>query len=448
MTILGAAGLGKSRLALEFSKLVEGDGARVVRGRSLPYREHSAYGAFATQLKQLAGIFDSDGVDVASAKLRTTVAGVLDGREATQVVEHLSILLGLERGASADDRESLFFSARCFIEACARDQPTLLVFEDIHWADASLLDLIEQLSVRLQNLPILLLTLARPELLDNRPWGGGLLAYTALPLEPLRGEDGQKLARIVLSAASATGLDERAAVIVETAEGNPLFIEQLAVGMSEGSVAGETALPSTIRGLVAARLDALPQSERKLLLDGAVSGKVFWRGLLERLGHESPQATLAGLERRDLIRREASSRIEGDEEYTFTHVLIRDVAYELLPRSERRARHAEVARFVEESAPHIGEAGAALARHWREAGNSERAVDCLIAAAEEAERGWAKDLAVSFYREALQLLPAEEEQRRRLLRQRLAVAQQIYLHITDVAGPETLEALSRENPPG
>jgi len=218
--------------------------------------------------------------------------------------------------------------------------------------------------------------------------------------------------------------------------------------MSEGSVAGETALPSTIRGLVAARLDALPQSERKLLLDGAVSGKVFWRGLLERLGHESPQATLAGLERRDLIRREASSRIEGDEEYTFTHVLIRDVAYELLPRSERRARHAEVARFVEESAPHIGEAGAALARHWREAGNSERAVDCLIAAAEEAERGWAKDLAVSFYREALQLLPAEEEQRRRLLRQRLAVAQQIYLHITDVAGPETLEALSRENPPG
>ncbi|HEX6490363.1 MAG TPA: adenylate/guanylate cyclase domain-containing protein [Gaiellaceae bacterium] len=433
VTILGSPGLGKTRLAFEFIRRVEESGGTAVRGRSLPYREHSAYGAFATQLKSLASIYDSDGIEVAATKLRETVSGLLGEGEAAQVVEHLSILLGLDQGASAADRESLFFSARCFIQAVSRDQPTLLIFEDIHWADPSLLDLIEQLAARLQDLPLLLLTLARPELLDTRPWGGGLLAYTALPLEPLVGEEARELAGILLASASENGREKRAQEIAEAAEGNPLFIEQLAAVMSERSVEGETSLPSTIRGLVAARLDALPAQERSLLLDAAVVGKSFWRGVLERLGDDPAelQPTLAALERRDLIRREPSSSIEGDEEYTFKHVLIREVAYELLPRRERQQRHAEVARFVEESTPEIGEATAALARHWRAAGNHERAVDFFIAAAAEAERGWAKDLAVTLYREALELTPAEDLERTRLLRRKLAVAQQTYLHLTD-----------------
>jgi predicted ATPase len=203
--------------------------------------------------------------------------------------------------------------------------------------------------------------------------------------------------------------------------------------MSEGSAGGAATLPSTVRGVVAARLDALPPNERSLLLDAAVCGKTFWLGMLERRGRETGELkqTLAALERRDLVRREASSTFEGQEEYTFKHVLIREVAYDLLPRAERQKRHAEVALFIEESTPEIGEAAAALARHWRAAGDYQRAVDNLIAAAAEAERGWAKGLAVRMYREALELTPADDEQRRRSLRARLAIAQQTAYHLAD-----------------
>lgn len=433
VTIIGAAGLGKTRLAVEFTQRVEKSGGVAVRGRALPYREHSAYGAFATVVKRLAGIYDSDDLDVASSKLREAVSVLLGAGEAAQVVEHLSVLLGLDPSASAPDRESLFFSARCFIQAAARDRPTLLVFEDIHWADPNLLDLIEQLAARLQDLPLLLVTLARPELLDGRPWGGGLLAYTALPVEPLVGDEARELAEVFLASMAESARDERATAIAQAAEGNPLFIEQLAAVMSEGAVGSEAPLPSTIRGLLAARLDALPPQERAVVLDASVVGKIFWRGVLERLGHDRIplQMALAALEQRDLIRREPSSAIEGDEEYTFKHVLIREVAYELLPRAERRHRHAEAARFIEESTPEIGEAAAALARHWRAAGNHDRAVDALLAAAAEAERGWAKDLAVRFYREALELTPDDDVERKRFVRRRLAVAQQTYIHVVD-----------------
>jgi class 3 adenylate cyclase len=442
VTVIGPPGQGKTRLAFEFIRHVEEDGGTAVRGRSLPYREHSAYGAFAAQLKKLAGVYDSDDMDVASAKLRRTVSSLIGDAEAAQVVEHLAILIGFDQGKPAPDRESLFFSARVFIEAVSRNSPTLLVFEDIHWADPSLLDLIEQLAARLQDLPLLLLTLARPELLDARAWGGGLLAYTAMPLDPLVGDEAMELASQFLATASENGGADRAAAIAEAAEGNPLFIEQLAAVMSEGVVGAETPLPSTIRGLVAARLDALPPDERSLLLDAAVVGKGFWRGVLERLGHEPEelQRTLVALERRDLIRREASSVIEGDEEYMFKHVLIREVAYELLPRAERRQRHAAVAQFIEESTPEVGEAAAARARHWRSAGDVDRAVAAFIAAAAEAERGWAKDLAVTFYREALELTSDEDTERKRLLRRRLAVAQQIYIHLTDTLQGRQVEA--------
>jgi len=433
VTILGAPGLGKTRLSVEFVKRVEETGGSAVRGRSLPYREHSAYFAFASQVKSLAGIYDTDGIDVASAKLRDTVSGIVAPDEAQQVVEHLAILLGLDHAASAPDRESLFFSARVFIEAVCRDRPTLLVFEDIHWADPTLLDLIEQLAARLHDLPLLLLTLARPELLDARPWGGGLLAYSALPLQPLVGEDARELAGILLAAASENGRDERAKDIAAAAEGNPLFIEQLAAVMSEGSVGRDAPLPSTIRGLLAARLDALPAEERSLVLDAAVAGRTFWRGMLEQRSPEPEelQRILAALERRDLIRRDATSSFEGQEQYSFKHVLIRDVAYDLLPRAERRARHADVARFIESCTPEAGEPLVALGRHWRDAGDHERAVHYFLEGAAEAERGWAKDLAVALYKQALELMPEDDKEGRRALIGRLAVAQQAYLHVTD-----------------
>ena len=428
ITVLGTPGVGKSRLSAEFTQRISARGGRVVRGRCLPYRERSAYGAFAMQVKELADIYDSDDVDLATGKLRTLVENLVGKEEAEAVAGHIAILLGYETKATTPDRDSLFQSVRVFIEAGARDEATVFVFEDIHWADPVLLDLIELLAARLHDLPVLLLTLARPELLDARPaWGGGLLAYNALPLEPLGGADASELALHLL------GADAKAAEVAEAAEGNPLFIEQLAAVLNERGEEAAGSLPTTIRGLVAARLDALTANERDVILDASINGRIFWRGALERIARDpdSLGVALAALERRDLIRRDAVSRIEGDEQWSFKHVLIRDVAYDLQPRARRREGHRHIAEFIEQSTPEVGEAGAALARHWRGAGDLEQAARHFVAAAEEAERGWAKQYAVTLYKEALDMTPTEDVERVRFLRKRLAVAQQTYMHMDD-----------------
>src|SRR5438874_844156 len=357
---------------------------------------------------------------------RTVSRGPLVGRG-----RELGVLQGIWQRVA--DRETLFFSVRRFIEAVAGDRPTMLVFEDVHWADSSLLDLIELLAARLRDLPILVLALARPDLLDARPgWGGGLPAYTALPLDQLKESEARELAIHLLGKLEDRARAERAALLAETGEGNPLFIEQLVAAMTEAP-GNDSALPTTVRGIVAARLDALPAAERAVLLDAAVGGKVFWRGALERTCEDPARlpALLGALEGRDLIRRQTVSAIEGDQQFMFKHVLIRDVAYDLLPRARKRERHAQIAEFLQEVTSETGEAAAALARHWRDAGESERAIEHLITAAEEAERGWAKDRAVAFYREALELLPEDDADRRNVVKRRLAIAHTAAYHAVD-----------------
>jgi predicted ATPase len=250
-----------------------------------------------------------------------------------------------------------------------------------------------------------------------------------LPLGPLSDDEAEQLALERLAVQSDQGMPARAAELARTAAGNPLFIEQLAATLSETH---GRELPTTVRGLVAARLDALPAAERAVILDAAVGGKVFWRGALERMyeGDASLGELLGALERRDMIRREIVSAIEGDHQFTFTHVLIRDVAYDLLPRAQRLARHEQFALFLESATAEIGEAGAALARHWRDAGEHARAVHYFLAAAEQAEKGWAKERAVTFYREALALTDDDVEQAR-LIKRRLAIALQAVYHIED-----------------
>jgi class 3 adenylate cyclase/tetratricopeptide (TPR) repeat protein len=433
VTIFGDPGVGKTRLGIEFGRVVGELGGRSVRGRSLPYRDSSAYGAFAAQVKQFCNIFESDPIEIALEKLRAETTALLGPSDSNEVAGHLAIMLGLDREGSVSDRETLFFSVRRFIEAVAGDRPTMLLFEDVHWADRSLLDLIELLAARLRDLPVLLLALARPELLDARPgWGGGLPAYTALPLDQLRDSEARELATHLLSKLEDRGRAERAALLAETGEGNPLFIEQLVATLTEAQ-GDDSQLPTTIRGIVAARLDALPAAERAVLLDAAVGGKVFWRGALERVSEEPDRLPelLGALEGRDLIRRQTVSAIEGDQQYMFKHVLIRDVAYDLLPRARKRERHAQVAEFLQEATSETGEAAAALGRHWRDAGEHDRAIEHLITAAEEAERGWAKDRAVAFYREALELLPEEDGNRRSDLKRRLAMAHTAAYHVRD-----------------
>ena len=282
VTVFGPPGVGKTRLGIEFARHVAEGGGRTLRGRSLPYRESNAYGAFAAQLKALAGIFESDSAEVAMSKVRELVISLMGEGGPEGLLDHLAVVLGFTPERDVPDRDSLFFSVRCFIEAVAADRPTLFVFEDIHWADQNLLDLIEQVAARLRDLPVLLLTLARPEVLDTRPgWAGGLLSYMAVPLEPLQPEAARELVRCLLGPDADGEVGEQVIGLAETSEGNPLFIEQLAAALTERSATG-AALPTTIRGIVSARLDALPAAERAVLLSASVVGRVFWSGLLAR----------------------------------------------------------------------------------------------------------------------------------------------------------------------
>jgi class 3 adenylate cyclase len=429
VTVFGEAGIGKSRLALEFSQQIGAQGGRVMRGRSTPYGASSPYSAFAQHVKQVAQVFDSDELPDAQAKLHSALVELVGPSEAHAHAEHLGMLIGLGGEGDVADRETLFFSARVLVESLASRAPTLLLFEDIHWADGSLLDLLETLATRVREVPLLLLAMARPEMLSERPgWGGGLPAYTALPLDRLSNDASEELAERLLARLDAP--DGRAAAVAQTAEGNPLFIEELAASLSERSAGAADELPTSVRAIVAARLDALPPAERTVLVDASVVGRVFWRGALARMCQRDDISDLLGsLEERDLIRREAVSRIQGDQQFAFKHALIQDVAYLRLPRAARRERHAACAAYLEETTGGVGQSTEALAHHWREAGNHDRAVDCLVAAADQAGRGWAKQHAVVLYRAALELVPADDEKRRGAIMRRLAVALQAEFHL-------------------
>jgi class 3 adenylate cyclase len=431
VTVFGPAGIGKSRLTLEFAEHVASSGGRVLHGRAIPYGASGPYSAFSQHVKQIASVFDSDELADAQAKLVGAVAAFVGDDDAEEHARHLAMLVGMGGNGDAPDRETLFFSARVLVEALASNEPTLLVFEDIHWADDSLLDLLEMLAGRVRDVPVLLLALARPELLGQRPaWGGGLPAYSALRLEPLSASAAADLAQHLLAPAGEGR--ERAAMVAGTAEGNPLFIEELAASLAEQPASEESPLPTSIRAIIAARLDALPAPERSVVLDAAVVGRIFWRGALASIAQrEDPASILSSLEQRDFIRREPVSRIQGDQQYTFKHGLIRDVAYGILPRAARRERHAAVARFLEATTGAVGQSDEALGLHWREAGENERAVQSLLAAAEQAGRGWAKERAIALYREALELLPEDDVDQRREIRKRQAIAMTSLYHVTD-----------------
>jgi class 3 adenylate cyclase len=430
MTVFGEAGVGKTRLAAEFSASLEETGVQILRGRSLPYGEKTLHGPFTQHVKQFAGIFASDDVDAAREKLRTALDSLHVGEATDQLASHLALVIGLGHEHEVGDRQVLFFAARQFVELVSRDRPTVFVFEDLHWADNGTYDLLEVLASRVRQAPVMLLALARPDLLLAHPgWGGGLSTYSALSLEALGLEDSRQLAAGLLR----TGVDgEDARRVAETAEGNPLFIEELAASFSEIPLVAGQHLPTTIRELVSARIDALPATERRLLLAAAVVGKVFWSGALERMEHieDLPEA-LDSLEAHDLIRRESSSWIEGDEQFTFKHVLIREVAYATVPRATRRERHAAVAEFLEAATAGAGATATALAAHWREAGWDARALTYLLAAADAAGRGWAKEEAAALYREALELIPADDTTQRNSVTRLRALALVAASHAPD-----------------
>jgi class 3 adenylate cyclase len=429
VTVFGDAGIGKSRLAAEFTGQLPPEEVRVLRGRSLPYGATTPYGPFTQHVKLFAGIFASDEVAAAQTKLRAALADLSTLAAPTETAVHIELLVGLGTEAEVSDRHTLFRAARQLVEALANDRPTVLIFEDVHWADGGTMDLLETLAARVRDVPVLLVALARPDLLVDRPsWGGGLPGYTAVSLAPLGANDSAELARQLLHQRGSAPSDQ---TLVQAAEGNPLFIEELAAATVERQVSAGQQLPTTIRELVSARLDALPGHERGVLFDAAIVGKTFWRGALERMG--APAGGLAealdSLEARDLIRHEPASWIEGQEQFTFKHALIRDVAYATVSRARRRELHATVAGFLEAMTRGAGSTATALADHWKEAGEVDQAIEYFLLAADQAGRGWAKDEAAALYGQAAEL--CENPQRRRQIVGKQAVALVAAQHVVD-----------------
>ena len=448
ITVLGAPGIGKSRLCHEVSTVVAGGGGRVIRGRCLPYEEQAGYQAFSRIVYEAVGILESDSPPVAREKLQRGVGEIVPEDETAETFRYLALLLGVAPDDQVPQAQLLFFAARRFMECLALARPTVFLFEDVHWAQSSEIALLEYLAQHLRESPAMLVATARPELLDNRPtWGSALAAQTTIPLEPLPPEHAEALAIQVAAAVGAPEAD--VARMVEIAGGNPLFLEELASSVAERGDGDD--LPVTVREAIAARMDALPPEARAVLLSAAVIGKTFWAGLLQAVAAGEVDGPLALLEARDLVRRDSTSQLSGDVQFTFKHMLIREVAYSTLPRAERRERHAAVAQQVETTLGGATETlPAILAYHWREAGEPTRAIPYLLMAADAARRSWAQGAVIDLYSRALEL--AEDVDLRREIRLLRGIAlveladypraaEELEALLPELEGQERLDAL-------
>jgi class 3 adenylate cyclase/tetratricopeptide (TPR) repeat protein len=412
VTILGPAGIGKTRLGRELAQHVDRTGGVALWGRSLPYEERSPYRAAGQIIRTVAGIYENDGVVTARAKLATTVAALFPEPEADEATRYLSVVLGLGLDEPPDEAIHLQFAARMFVEHLSSRDPLLIVFEDVHWADAPLLDLIDYLVSHVREGRVVFLALARPELLETRrTFGGGLIGQTTLPLDPLTSAEAVAVAGALLPDVGATAIER----VVAAGEGNPLFLEELAASVTDE--AGPEELPTTVLAAIAARIDALPAEPRTVLLHASVIGLTFWRDVLTAvMPAESVIDALDALEDRGMIVRHARSTVAGDAEYAFKHVLIRDGAYGTMPRAARRDLHGAIARYLEERLTDRADLGWLLAHHWTQAGEPTRAIGYLLAAAQRAQDALAVDEAYDLLTRAFDLAEDEAERRRILFR--------------------------------
>jgi class 3 adenylate cyclase/tetratricopeptide (TPR) repeat protein len=409
VTVLGQAGVGKSRLLRELTaRLGEGESAPTIRRGQCPPYAGVSYLALVEVLREELELIDTDNPKAAWEKLLAGVTALMDELGEPESAERNAALLAVPIGidppegmepADADDpqrmREALFSAARAVIEAIARRRPLVLALDDIHWADEGMLDLIDHLA-RWVRAPLLLVCLARDELLERRPgWGGGRKNATAISLEPLTESETRELVAALMPD-SENG--ERAVIpqVAERSGGNPLFAEEMVNRLIEEDTVELSALPGTVQSLLAARLDSLDRLERRLLLHAAVVGQVFWEGSLEGAAQEEGldlDRTLTMLEEKDLVVPSARSRLAEEREYSFKHVLIRDVAYGMLPKAVRCRKHVEVGEFIREKAGDRIDAFVGLvAEHYARA------------AALGSEAGLEHDDLVKLQSEALELL--------------------------------------------
>jgi class 3 adenylate cyclase/tetratricopeptide (TPR) repeat protein len=351
-TVLGAAGVGKSRLLAEFLNGL-GDSATIVGGRCLPYGEGITFWPLLEVVRKLYG-----------EELVSGITAFLSGEEnADLIAKRVSAAVGLAE--SAGPTEETFWAVRKLLEAQARERPLVVVFDDLQWSQPTFLDLVEHIADWSRDAPILLMCLARPELLDDRPgWAGGKFNATSVLLERLNDVEAAELMQNLLGRAGLA--DHVRSRITDAAEGNPLFVEEmLAMLIDDGLLkrsngdwvpAGtfeSVAVPPTIQALLAARLDRLGASERSVIERASVEGKVFHRGGVVELSPTEAKGGVGGhlqtLVRKELVRPDTAD-LPGEDAFRFRHLLIRDAAYDGMPKELRAELHERFAAWLERAA--------------------------------------------------------------------------------------------------
>ncbi len=470
VTLVGVPGIGKSRVVAELFSIVDDDPDIIVwrQGRCLPYGEGISYWAVGEMAKSQAGILDSDSAGEAEAKLTAAVAALVpDTAQAAWVTGHLKPLVGLgsEAGVGGESRGEAFAAWRRFFESLGEQRPTVLVFEDLHWADDGLLDFVDGLVDRATGVPLLVLCSARPELLVRRPgWGGGKANAVTLSLAALSDEDTARL--IAEHLAQAVLPVELQQTLLRRADGNPLFAEEYVRMLRDRGLLRheggswrldrvEVDVPETVQGIIAARLDALEHDEKAVLQAASVVGKVFWLGSVAAIADISPwdaEERLHALERKEFVRRDRRASVGGETEYAVRHVLVRDVSYGQIPRVRRADLHLRAARWIESLAQDRSEDRAEmLAHHYeaalkltRAAGGDTTAIEepARRALREAGKRAYALsslDSAERLYSRALDLWPESDPDYPQVL---LELGETIFWS-RNAGEPQLLEATAR-----
>ena len=424
VTLVGEPGVGKSRLCAELSRYIDerDELIRWRQGRCPPYGDGITFWALGELVKAHAGIFESDSPEIAAAKLEEMLPDV---EERDWLKARLLPLLGVDAGESAS-REESFHAWRRFLEAVAADGPAVVVVEDLHWADAALLDFLSYFAEWAEGVPLLLLCTARPELFEKREaWGVGMRNAHTINLTPLSAQETSELVQGLLE---QTVTEEVRETILERSGGNPLYAEEfvrLVADRGLGESGEALAFPESVQALIAARLDTLSAERKALLHDAAVIGKVFWSGALVAMGQldvRQVELALHELSLKELVRPARRSSIEGEGELSFWHVLVRDVAYGQIPRATRARKHRAAAAWLEARAgERIGDIADVLAYHQQQALDLARAAGDQAIAAEAlldarrvlelaGDRAAPLDLpkADSFYRRALALYDEDD----------------------------------------
>ncbi len=384
VTIVGDAGLGKSRLIAELSVVTDElpDLVRWRVGRPLPYGDTTAFAPFADIVKAESGILDSDAPDAAASKVDVTLQRVSTSAEELQRLHrHLLPLVTAEATTDDATREEAFSAWSTFVERLAQENPTVLAFEDMHDASSALFSFLDLLLDRVGAVPLTVVVAGRRELYEVRPGWGDRPGASTMHLEPL--SDGE-IAQLVAALRDRDTLPaEMAEAVVERSGGNPLYAEEFMrmlrdqarredeAGAEGGHLPQQVALPPTIQALLSSRLDALPLRLRAAAQDAAVVGLTCWPGAIGAItgaDDDVARASLEDLVEREVLRRAKTSSVAGQTEYGFRHVLLRDVAYGRIPRADRARKHRAVAGWLETA---LG-AGAAdreerLAYHYAEA---------------------------------------------------------------------------------